>query len=207
MLLEAAALPTHAGSHRRLQARPLRAGDSQQRAAFCVGAPQLSGNTNKDSTRNLKLCAGDCDSDVQCAAGLNCFKRDGDEAVPGCMGSGQRKWDYCYKPPTQQGASFLPLPLPPSLVPPPPATRPGVADHRRGCRLAGWRLIGSHFVGGCARLPSPGSRWRSLTWCPASPACLRRLRPVWPRGAGRCADQVCWLLQQRARQSAPARPH
>ena len=32
--------------------------------------------------------------------GLNCFKRDGTEAVPGCDGTGVSGKDYCYVPPS-----------------------------------------------------------------------------------------------------------
>ena len=46
----------------------------------------------------LGLCEGDCDADADCAGNLECFQRNGDEEVPGCVGSGQTGWDYCYEP-------------------------------------------------------------------------------------------------------------
>lgn len=44
-------------------------------------------------------CAGDCDSDSDCASGLVCFQRSGTTAVPGCTGTGTSHWDYCIIPP------------------------------------------------------------------------------------------------------------
>jgi len=32
----------------------------------------------------LGLCQGDCDNDAQCAPGLKCFQRSGNESIPGC---------------------------------------------------------------------------------------------------------------------------
>lgn len=43
----------------------------------------------------LELCAGDCDKDDDCKAGLKCFQRDGYKSVPGCKGKGKKDWDYC----------------------------------------------------------------------------------------------------------------
>lgn len=43
-------------------------------------------------------CQGDCDIDADCAAGLTCYDRAGDEIVPGCTGFGGTTWDYCYDP-------------------------------------------------------------------------------------------------------------
>ncbi len=37
-------------------------------------------------------------SDNDCASGLFCFERNGLEAIPGCIGSGQNQFDYCYNP-------------------------------------------------------------------------------------------------------------
>ena len=51
-----------------------------------------------------KLCAceGDCDSDADCAAGLQCYQRDASSDVPpGCQAGGsgdQGAYDYCYDP-------------------------------------------------------------------------------------------------------------
>ena len=64
-----------------------------------------------DSSRNggtgYGLCEGDCDYDSDCDVGLRCFQRDGYESVPGCSGSGQSGWDYCYQA----------TPLPPTIYP------------------------------------------------------------------------------------------
>jgi hypothetical protein len=44
----------------------------------------------------LNLCQGDCDSDYQCAEGLECFQRDdGGANPPGCTGTPKEDWDYC----------------------------------------------------------------------------------------------------------------
>jgi hypothetical protein len=54
-----------------------------------------------NSTRHffiVGLCEGDCDSDAECAPGLKCMQRTGDEAVPGCSGPGNPGEDYCIDP-------------------------------------------------------------------------------------------------------------
>lgn len=43
----------------------------------------------------LDVCAGDCDKDEECKAGLKCFQRSGFASVPGCLGKGEKDWDYC----------------------------------------------------------------------------------------------------------------
>ena len=58
--------------------------------------PLSGGNDNK--ARNLQACIGECDSDIQCAAGLKCFQRNAYENIPGCVGAGNKGWDYCYNP-------------------------------------------------------------------------------------------------------------
>ena len=58
---------------------------------------ELSG-VNDNNAKNLVPCIGECDNDGQCAAGLQCFQRTGTEPIPGCLGSGDNKWDYCYYP-------------------------------------------------------------------------------------------------------------
>ena len=44
----------------------------------------------------LGECQGDCDNDAECAGDLICFKRSANEVVPGCVGPGESKEDYCY---------------------------------------------------------------------------------------------------------------
>jgi hypothetical protein len=62
----------------------------------------------------LQACQGDCDSDSDCAGSLKCFQRDRREAVPGCIGKGQRGKDYCYDPATvaPTSAPVAPTPAP-----------------------------------------------------------------------------------------------
>ena len=43
----------------------------------------------------LKECEADCDSNRDCASGLKCFQRRGNENVPGCEGRPVRGADYC----------------------------------------------------------------------------------------------------------------
>lgn len=50
----------------------------------------------------LEECAGDCDSDADCATGLICQQRSGGEPVPGCYGAiGEgisKSSDFCFDP-------------------------------------------------------------------------------------------------------------
>ena len=80
-------------------------------APHCLVAPdvansaettiELSGANDNDA-QNLKACTGECDSDAQCAAGLQCFQRSYGEAIPGCSGpGGGDDWDYCTSMPTE----------------------------------------------------------------------------------------------------------
>jgi len=54
-----------------------------------------AGATPSSSSLPLDVCAGDCDSDKDCAGGLTCFQRSGYTAVPGCSGQGDKDYDYC----------------------------------------------------------------------------------------------------------------
>ncbi|KAL3935709.1 MAG: hypothetical protein SGBAC_008824 [Bacillariaceae sp.] len=61
----------------------------------------------------LGKCQGDCDIDDDCAEGLSCFDRVGDEIVPGCIGAGGSTWDYCFDPSaTDKELNFVGLPDP-----------------------------------------------------------------------------------------------
>merc|ERR1719331_2869202 len=46
----------------------------------------------------LDHCHGDCDSDIDCAAGLHCQLRTALEEVQACGGSAVPTWDYCVDP-------------------------------------------------------------------------------------------------------------
>ena len=50
------------------------------------GSPPLDSSFGRHGSQNMPACAGDCDDDADCAAGLACFQRDGMEPVPGCSG-------------------------------------------------------------------------------------------------------------------------
>lgn len=47
-----------------------------------------------------EVCYGDCNSDDDCASGLACFRRPGEDnrEVPGCSGRGEEGQDYCWVP-------------------------------------------------------------------------------------------------------------
>jgi len=88
-----------------------------------AGSIVLSGHNNNYAT-NLAACTHECDNDGQCAAGLRCFQRDGQETIPGCTGNGVSGWDYCFDPewepsiPSDTGYSY------PELLRFPPITFP-----------------------------------------------------------------------------------
>jgi hypothetical protein len=45
------------------------------------------------------MCEGDCDDNSDCQPGLECFKSDGGDRVPGCLGvTSDNNYDYCYDP-------------------------------------------------------------------------------------------------------------
>jgi hypothetical protein len=46
----------------------------------------------------LGHCKGDCDSNDDCATGLECFGRTSKQKVTGCKGRGISGRDYCYRP-------------------------------------------------------------------------------------------------------------
>jgi len=60
------------------------------------------------SVNKLQVCEGDCDRNSDCAEGLVCFQRNGNEQVPGCRGESpthvsgyvapRNAWDYCILP-------------------------------------------------------------------------------------------------------------
>mmetsp|Transcript_117586 Transcript_117586/g.279177 ORF Transcript_117586/g.279177 Transcript_117586/m.279177 type:complete len:508 (+) Transcript_117586:58-1581(+) len=60
--------------------------------------PPLDSSYGQHGSQNMPKCAGDCDTDSQCAQGLSCFQRDGTSPVPGCWGTGEPNFDYCYDP-------------------------------------------------------------------------------------------------------------
>jgi len=77
----------------------------------------------------LGHCEADCDGDQDCATGLLCFQRGGDEPVPGCIGSADRGEDYCYDPdfnstppPTLPPVPATPSPITPAPITPAPIT-------------------------------------------------------------------------------------
>ena len=49
----------------------------------------------------LQACKGDCDADTDCSGDMICFQRNGNEVVPGCVGTPENARDYCIVPPPQ----------------------------------------------------------------------------------------------------------
>ena len=66
----------------------------------------LSGDNNGKHI-NLLRCAGDCDHDNDCAAGLKCFQRSGYSHINGCSGAGRDNYDYCYDPQAPAGQAEM----------------------------------------------------------------------------------------------------
>ena len=70
---------------------------------FCLERPEnflwTMGDEGKpEEVYPLGICEGDCDTNEDCAEGLECFQRSGLEEVPGCNGFGEKGKDYCYLP-------------------------------------------------------------------------------------------------------------
>lgn len=61
----------------------------------------------------LNMCEGDCDADEDCDGELLCFKRNGDEEIPGCTGSAVSGEDYCFLPTDNMLQDALTVPLGP----------------------------------------------------------------------------------------------
>jgi hypothetical protein len=91
---------------------------AQLRGRVLQQSVQIVGNNgNPGSAFPLMACQGDCDVDDDCAGTLECFQRDGGEAVPGCGGGelDSSRTDYCYDP------AGGPTPATPTVS---PATQP-----------------------------------------------------------------------------------
>jgi hypothetical protein len=69
---------------------------------YCLPVLTDVGVDSCTSSAPCAECAGDCDSDADCAAGLVCYQRDGTGVIPGCTGTnsahGTNAWDYCILP-------------------------------------------------------------------------------------------------------------
>jgi len=72
-----------------------------------VPAPEFKGSTeladiadeNERDKFPLGRCEGDCDSDRDCADGMECYQRATDsKMVPGCLGDATDRTDYCIDP-------------------------------------------------------------------------------------------------------------
>lgn len=72
-------------------------GSGHRDTDYCTVTPHLYLDFVADNRLAFPLghCEGDCDDDHDCQTGLHCFFRHGDEAVPGCQGTGVTYRDYC----------------------------------------------------------------------------------------------------------------
>ena len=62
---------------------------------YCTNIKEKALDSSRNGGTGYGMCQGDCDKDSDCKAGLKCFQRDGDEAIPGCSGNAKNGWDYC----------------------------------------------------------------------------------------------------------------
>lgn len=70
----------------------------------CTSAEQCAGGDSDtfveigtNPSCKLNKCQGDCDSDSDCGNGMGCHQRSGNApGPPGCNGTPQDDWDYCY---------------------------------------------------------------------------------------------------------------
>ena len=74
--------------------------ESSPYSASDLSTLRLKNNTNfQCGVKNpCKLCQGSCSSDFECGGDMRCFRRDGNEPVPGCYGPGIFGEGYCYDP-------------------------------------------------------------------------------------------------------------
>ena len=56
------------------------------------------GTCNSGKNKRCQECEGSCGRNRDCRSDLKCFKRDGDESVPGCLGEAVTGENYCYDP-------------------------------------------------------------------------------------------------------------
>ncbi|EEC49238.1 frustulin 3, partial [Phaeodactylum tricornutum CCAP 1055/1] len=82
----------------------------------------IGNNGSPASAFPLKVCQGDCDSNSDCEGALECFFRDGGEAVPGCSGgeSVSSRTDFCYDPNPNPAPVAMPIPAPVAMPVPAP---------------------------------------------------------------------------------------
>lgn len=76
-------------------------GNAAKGLDYCVGPPELKEvghNGYPPEMYPLGLCEGDCDGDDDCAEGLVCMQREGNEPILGCGGDAESKIDYCVSP-------------------------------------------------------------------------------------------------------------
>jgi len=70
-------------------------GQQHQRGLEETSLVTVGNNGNPKNAFPLGRCQGDCDKDKDCSGNLVCFRRDGQEEVPGCTNQGEAGDDYC----------------------------------------------------------------------------------------------------------------
>lgn len=80
-------------------------GTGKRGTDYCYKDPNSDGRKFLTTVQNKDCgegecgeCEGDCDDDSDCQTGLKCFQRRWMKSVPGCLGKGEVRKDYCYKP-------------------------------------------------------------------------------------------------------------
>jgi hypothetical protein len=66
--------------------------------AYCPAKASQLNVIADDHASPLEECKGNCDSDDDCQGSLKCFRRAGDEVVPGCNGIDKAGTNYCISP-------------------------------------------------------------------------------------------------------------
>jgi len=78
---------------------------------YCFKTPELmSLFGNPPDGTVLNMCEGDCDSDEECQGDLMCFHNidDHSDVPPGCTGTANLNWDYCFQYPELQNIEVNP---------------------------------------------------------------------------------------------------
>jgi hypothetical protein len=75
-------------------------GTSVDGKGYCYDATSFLEVVTGECTDEIPchLCEGNCSSNAECAAGLECFTRTDQELVPGCKGMGNSGVGYCHAP-------------------------------------------------------------------------------------------------------------
>lgn len=70
----------------------------QSDTVLILGRHEDRPDSREVSVKKLGVCEGDCRSHNDCADGLYCYERAGNQVIPGCDAGGVRGANYCYDP-------------------------------------------------------------------------------------------------------------